>query len=328
MKSYLLLILFLVSIDCFSSSRISVKKEFENVVLFYDGSVNNEQYTKLEFIAKRVLLLSKQHNYSEKIILNYLFLDDGSKNKDYFIAYSKPTYYYDSEEKEPVNLFDENKKFIMLTAYDEIRNQIEALKLIDFALSDLENFKQLKVEKIEYQRFENELNYVYSVSPKAIRQILNNKLNSERIVNALGTEIYRDTEDNNTFFISYFTKNDKYFPYLRERNKITVLDTLSLIKYYSNEYNDMFIFKDNFEFNFYSFDDFGENLIIKRNVIYNEEEDFICSYVSVDKILSGVFLIKYSINILGTLESSLYTIEKGFIEKKLSKYEYHPEIKW
>ena len=60
MKYHLIYLLFLTHFLCFSSPRITVKKEFENVILFYDGNTNNEEYVKLEFIAKRVLLLSKQ----------------------------------------------------------------------------------------------------------------------------------------------------------------------------------------------------------------------------------------------------------------------------
>ncbi|WP_430400379.1 hypothetical protein [Flavobacterium sp.] len=332
MKYYLTCLLLLTQFFCFSSPRITVKKEFENVILFYDGNTNNEEYVKLEFIAKRVLLLSKQYDYTEKIILNYLFSDERNE-KDYFIAYSKPLYLYkhkDSEKTEEIKLLDEDAKFVMLTAYDEIRSQVEALKLIDFALSNLKSFKNIDTHKIQYDRFKFEYNYIYSIDSKKIKKIIDKKDNSYFVINALNKKIYRETKsDKSTYFISYFTKNDKYYPFLSEREKETVLDSLNEIKYYARELNNVFIFKNKFEFNFYAFPNFGEDLvkdlIIKLNVVYNENETFNCSNIFVDEILTGVYLLKYISGYLGTVESSIFTIEKGMIEKTLSKYEYnHP----
>lgn len=331
MKPYLLALIFLATFSCIASPRITVKKEFENVILFYDGNTNNEEYAKLEFIAKRVLLLSKRHNYSQKIILNYLFADK-KKEKEFFLSYSKPTYFYrhkNYDKIEEIKLLDDNKDFIMLTSYDEVKSQIEVLQLMDFALADLDSFKKLEVEKIQYDRFEFEYNYVYSISTKIIQKIIDNKINSDNIISALNEKIYRETDNQEyTYFISYFTKNGKYFPYLRERKKETVLDTLPDIKYYVRELNNVFIFKDNFEFNFYAFPDLGEELIVKRDIIYNKDKDFFADNIVIDEILMGVYIIKYGVGSLGIVESSLYTIDKGMIENKLSKYEYHPAIRF
>jgi hypothetical protein len=324
-------ILLLPTTISFASERITVKKEFENVILFYDGNTNNEEYIKLEFIAKRVVLLSKQYNYTEKIILNFLFLTADTK-RDYFIAYSVPKYFIKHKNHEDIRehlLMDDDKKYINLTAYDQYRNQMETLKLVDFALSDLNSFKKLTVNEIQYDRFEFEYNYVYTIASKTVQKITNNKVTSEKIVSALSEKIYRETDNKeNTYFISYFTKNDKYFPYLRERNKESVIDTLNEIKHYARELNNVFVFKNNFEFNFYAFPYLGEDLIVKRNVIYNKDEDFYTSFIEIDEILMGVYIIKYGLGRLGIIESSLYSIEKGMIENKLSKYEHQPAIRF
>lgn len=325
MKLYLIIILLLVHITCFASPRITVKKEFENVILFYDGNTNNEEYAKLEFIAERVLLLSKQYNYSQNIILNYLFSDE-EKVKEYFITYSKPTYFYkhkNFDELEEIKLLDSNKQFIMLTAYDETRSQIEALKLIDYALSDFNSFKSLDILKIQYDRFEFEYNYVYSIKSEKIKKIINEKSNSDFVKIALTKKLYREPDNKeDTYFISYFTKNDKYFPYLREGKIEKVLDTLTEVRYYARDLNSVFIFKNRLELNFYAFPNLGEDLIIKRNVSYNDNLDFTCSNIFVNEILTGVYLINYEVGSLGTIECSIYTIEKGMIEMKLSEFEY------
>ena len=330
MKSYFIILFTFFHVISFSSPRITVKKEFENVILFYDGDTNNEEYAKLEFIAKRVLQLSKEYNYSKRIILNYLFSDD-TKKKQYYLAYSKPIYYYKHkkfDEIELIKLLNEEDNFIILTSYDEIKSQTEALKLIDFALSNLNKFKKLEVEKIEYDRFEYEYNYVYSISPKSIQKIIDNNVISKKIDSVLSQKIYREIDNKeNTYFISYFTKNDNYFPYLRERDKETILDTLKQIKYFARQSNNVFIFKDKYKFNLYAFPTLGNNVIIKKEITYNDDKNFICSFITINEILTGVYLIEYQIEKLGTTESSLFTIEKGMIETKLSKYEHYPEIR-
>lgn len=330
MKSYFIILFLLFHINSFSSSRVTVKKEFENIILFYDGNTNDEEFAKLEFIAKRILQLSKEYNYSKRIILNYLFSDD-TKKKQYYLAYSKPIYYYkhkEFDEIELIKLLNEEDNFIILTSYDEIKSQTEALKLIDFALSNLNKFKKLEVEKIEYDRFEYEYNYVYSISPKSIQKIIDNNVISKKINSVLSQKIYREIDNKeNTYFISYFTKNDNYFPYLRERDKETILDTLKQIKYFARQSNNVFIFKDKYKFNLYAFPTLGNSVIIKKEITYNDNKNFVCTFITINEILTGVYLIEYQNEKLETTESSLFTIEKGMIETKLSKYEHYPEIR-
>ncbi len=284
----------------------------------------------LEFIAKRVLSLSKLHNYSDKIILNYLF-SNNEDEKSYFITFSKPAYYIKNKNYDEVRekiLFNSQKKYIMLTSYDESGSQIETLKLIDYVLSNFNSFKKTEFQKIEFDRFEFEYNYVYSISLKEIDEILSKSDNSNLITKSISTKIYRDKDDlKNTYFISYFSKNNMFFPYVREREKESVLDTLSKMKYYSKQFNNVFIFKDQYKFNLYTIPFYSEKCIIKRDINYNEDKDFDYSEIVINEILTGVFLIKYAIG-NWTFESSLFTIDKGMIEKKLSKYEHHPEIKF
>lgn len=329
MKYSLLFAFLFTQIICFSSPRITVKKEYENVILFYDGNTNNEKYAKLEFIAKRVLILSKQYNYSEKIILNFLFLESNDERRDYFIAYTQPKYLLKHKNYKKFHeekLIIDNNNFIVLTAFDEFLSQMETLKLIDFALYDLKSFKNLQIQEIKYERFDNEYNYIYSISEDKVQRIIENNKASYFVRKTMSEKIYREVDNKDyTFFISYFTMNDKYYPYLRERKNETVIDTLDKIKYYAREFNNVFVFSDSFVFNFYAFEDMGNELIIKKNIRYNNNTNTSYTYISVHEILKGVYMIKYYIE-PHTIESSLFTINKGMIEKELSKYEYRPKI--
>src|SRR5690606_25536558 len=98
----------------------------------------------------------------------------------------------------------------------------------------------------------------------------------------LKQKLYREIDiRDSTYFISYFTEDNKYFPYRRVNDIETVLDTLDSIKYFSRDLNNVFIFKDKYSFNIYIQPEFENDIVIKRNISYNNDENFICSNIYV-----------------------------------------------
>src|SRR5690554_697117 len=226
----------------FASQSYTAKIEYKNILLLYTGSTASEisydDSIKFSFIIKRVFELSERYNYKEPIILNYKF---SSLNERFYISYSKPVLYrkYDFEtEMTEINLLRKKHQILNITVFDTYRKQTNLLKIVEFSLKNLDSIKQFKQDLIEYKNY-----YINTIDTNLIKKVTTTSTNSEIVKEVLEIKLYREYDNKEySYFSSYYTKNDMFFPYFREkdmRNNITeiVLDTLEDIRYYANVNN-------------------------------------------------------------------------------------------
>jgi hypothetical protein len=137
----------------------------------------------------------------------------------------------------------------------------------------------------------------------------------------------REEENESTLFISYFTKNDKFFPYHRKGDVTQILDTLNHVHDYIRLNNSMFIFENPSKFNYYSQSDgmsltvgSNYNTIVKRNQQIPGNVLFAITSPVIEQLFDGVYLIQLR-NLYFNEEVLVYSVEHGFVVEGLKKYE-------
>lgn len=327
MKCSFLIVLLCLSHWLNASPRETKFKLIDNVALAYDGEESGESMARLDFLHRRVAALAERYNYHDLIIINHLFSKIENPVK-YFMCYCEPIYEIGRNDRTDINrlaILTNLQNKLIITIYDEEPKQIFALKLLDYALSNLEKVKKAKTQLYRYQRFEYEFNNINSVDTSLINKIMYAKEVSTNVSEIYAEPLERE-ENESTFFISYFTKNDKFFPYHRKRDVTQILDTLNHVHKYIRLNNSMFIFETPSKFNYYSQTDGMSlatgskyNTIVKRNQQIPGNVFFDFTNPVIEQLFDGVYLIQLR-NLYFNEEVLVYSVEHGFVVEGLKKY--------